>query len=84
MLCNNCGKKIEYGSDEACVYDDEIYCCDGCMLSHLDYELPDYSDFTKEEFDSCDYWYGTYNDGSNLYYATHSLKVPPKSLENKQ
>lgn len=56
MKCNHCGKKIEYGSDEACVYEDEIYCCDGCMLAHVDYGLPDYSDFTKEEFDSYDYW----------------------------
>lgn len=30
-----------------------------CMLAHVDYGVPDYSTFTKEEFDSCSCWNGT-------------------------
>ena len=59
MYCNDCGKKIEYGSDEACIYEDDIYCSDACMLVHVNYGVPDYSTFTKEEFDSCSCWNGT-------------------------
>ena len=36
-----------------------MYCSDACMLVHVNYGVPDYSTFTKEEFDSCSCWNGT-------------------------
>ena len=49
MKCHNwrCNKDIEYGSDEACVYDGEIYCSDGCMLQYVEYGVPDYSSYSS-------------------------------------
>lgn len=63
MFCRNCGKKIKYGSEEACIYEDEIFCSDSCMLLYVDYGVPDYESFSKQEFDSRLSW--TCDDNSN-------------------
>ncbi len=58
MKCHNwrCNKDIEYGSEEACIYEGEIYCSDCCMLPYVEYGVPDYSSYSPDEWDEIDSW----------------------------
>lgn len=58
MRCHNrrCNKDIEYGSDEACIYEDEIYCSDSCMLPYVEYGVPNYMSYSEDEWDEADSW----------------------------
>ena len=58
MKCHNCrcNKDIEYGSEEACIYEGEIYCSEGCMLPYVEYGVPDYSSYSSDEWNETDSW----------------------------
>lgn len=56
MLCKACGKKIPYGSDEACIYGDDIFCSYECMYPFVDFYVPDYSGYTEEEWEDSEFY----------------------------
>lgn len=58
MHCKHCGKKLKYdpNNDTYAVYNGDIYCGTECMLFDVDYSGVDVSSFSKDAWDSNDYF----------------------------